>query len=110
MAPVCKKVTKFRRSEEKNAFFVIISLWTIKTSLHHFLFAVYRCAVPVYSFNKRDFIIEKQLPRRIMKYDNCLSPLLICCSIIAPFLNSWHSASYDKVDGLYASNPMVKSL
>ena len=52
--------------------------------------------------DKRDFIIERPLPRRIMKYTKCLAyPLPFnATQIINPFLNSRSLANLDKVDGL----------
>ena len=55
----------------------------------------------IYHSTKRDFIIEKQLLRWIMKYTKNLSyPLPFqAAHIIKPFLNSRISANHDKVKG-----------
>ena len=49
---------------------------------------------------KKDFIIEKQLPRRIMKYTRCFSYPSYATRVIFPYINSRVSAKNDKVDGL----------
>ena len=62
----------------------------------------------LYYMNKRDFMIEKQLPRLIMKYTKYLaypSSLHLpfyATQIINPFLNSRMSAKNDKVKSLSA--------
>ena len=54
-------------------------------------------------------MLEKQLPRRIMKYINCLSypPSLYATHIINPFLNSRISTNYDKMIGLSANGEIL---
>ena len=62
----------------------------------------YTLNLPTIIPNKGDFKIEKQLPRRNMKYIKCLLyPLpLYATKIINPFPNSWISANPDKVERL----------
>ena len=59
---------------------------------------------------KRDFIIEKQLPRWIIKKQPILfiPSFLLCNSNDKPFFYSRMLANHDKVDRLWAK--MVKSL
>ena len=61
--------------------------------------------LPTIWFYKGDFIIEKQLPRRIRNTQNDIhTPLpLYATSLIIPFLNSRISANHDKVERLSAN-------
>ena len=58
---------------------------------------------------KKDFIIEKQIPRQFVQYIECLSidPPFYATQIINPFLNSRISTNNDKGQGF---QPIVKYL
>ena len=64
---------------------------------------------------KIDFIIEKQLPRLIMKYKKCLEMKYVyplpfhATQTINPFLTSRISVNYDIVD-VHSANIIVNSL
>ena len=66
--------------------------------------------IPICTYTcKREFIIEKQLPLRIIKFTKCLAyPLPLYTTQIVnpcPFLNLRVSANHDKSDGSKWGNP-----
>ena len=53
---------------------------------------------------KREFIVEKQLQRRIMKYIKCIPTSLSFYAIINPFLKLRIPANHDKAEDFQQGN------